>query len=137
MMVSDCWASHGSFIPTRGSAGRMIVIPEQRRILVVEDDESVRDVLALTLDVAGYEVVAVRDGADALDLLESWQPDLILLDLRMPVMDGWTFRREQMASNVLSDIPVVVLSGAQEAGLECEKLSAAGLIPKPFELREL
>jgi two-component system, chemotaxis family, chemotaxis protein CheY len=113
------------------------VVPETRRILVVEDDESVRGVLALTLDVAGYEVKAVPDGADALDLLINWQPDLILLDLRMPVMDGWTFRREQLASNDLSEIPVVLLSGANEADSEAEKMAVDGVIPKPFDLSEL
>jgi CheY-like chemotaxis protein len=108
-----------------------------RRVLVVDDDDGVRQVLAATLDVAGYEVQAAGDGADALEVLEHWQPDLILLDLRMPGMDGWTFRREQLADDSLADIPVVLLSGAEEAGCEGDKLAAAAVVPKPFDIHQM
>ncbi len=80
-------------------------------VLVIDDDADVRDVVQIMLEDAGYTVTVARDGATALDVL--WQlrrvPDLILLDLRMPTMDGRTCRRMQQANPVGGTIPVVVL----------------------------
>jgi two-component system, chemotaxis family, chemotaxis protein CheY len=110
---------------------------ELRRVLVVDDDGGVRQVLASTLHVAGYEVQAAEDGADALVLLERWQPDLILLDLKMPRMDGWAFRREQLADDSLAAIPVVLLSGADEAAYAGDRLTVAAVLAKPFDIHEM
>ena len=80
-------------------------------ILIVEDDDDIRDALADALELAGYRVVSARHGQAALDWLRhSPQPRLILLDLMMPVMDGWQFRREQLKSPELARIPVIVFS---------------------------
>jgi CheY-like chemotaxis protein len=113
------------------------VMADLRRVLVVDDDGRVRQVLASTLHVAGYEVQAAEDGADALVLLERWQPDLILLDLRMPGMDGWAFRREQLADDSLAAIPVVLLSGADDAEYARDRLTVAAVLPKPFDIHEM
>jgi two-component system, chemotaxis family, chemotaxis protein CheY len=109
----------------------------QRRVLVVDDDDGVRELLTLMLGGAGYEVRAARDGAEALGELGSWQADLILLDMMMPVMDGWTFRQEQLASEQLASIPVVVLSAVHDAQREAEKLGVAAVMAKPFDLNAL
>ncbi|HEY8038842.1 MAG TPA: response regulator [Polyangiaceae bacterium] len=82
-----------------------------RSLLVVEDDDDIREALVLTLSREGFRVTACANGREALDLLrEQGKPDLILLDLMMPVMDGWQFRVEQKEDPELSSIPVIALS---------------------------
>ena len=83
-------------------------------VLVVDDYEDARDIFCTFLQFAGYEVLAAADGQDALDVARRQRPDLILLDLKMPRMDGETFRREQLADATLSAIRVRVLSGSSD-----------------------
>jgi CheY-like chemotaxis protein len=85
-------------------------------ILVVEDDEALREGLADALLLEGYRVESAENGQTALRLLKAGaRPCLILLDLMMPVMDGWTFRKELMKDPALADIPVVVMTAASAA----------------------
>src|SRR5262245_45714290 len=85
-------------------------------ILVVEDDTDLRDTLSDALRMEGYDVVAVEHGEAALRHLQrGLKPCMILLDLMMPVMDGWTFRREMLKDDDLAAIPVVVMTAAQPA----------------------
>jgi CheY-like chemotaxis protein len=81
-------------------------------ILLIEDDEGIRTVLIECLTDKGYVVYGAEHGADALALLGSTMatPRLMLLDLMMPIMDGWAFRRRQRANPAWADIPVVVLT---------------------------
>src|SRR5438067_1769607 len=80
-------------------------------VLIIEDDADLRDMMAQLLSLEGFQSVAVSNGREALDYLgQGVLPDVILLDLMMPVMDGWEFRRKQQADRALADIPVVVLS---------------------------
>ena len=65
----------------------------QKRVLVVDDDASIRELLSTALEEDGYEVVPAVNGQDALAVCERWRPDVIVLDLMMPVMDGWTFAK--------------------------------------------
>jgi CheY-like chemotaxis protein len=105
-------------------------------VLVVDDDEEVRRLLAEVLESEGYEVAAAGDGEEALEYLRTHHPPaLILLDLRMPRMDGWEFRAQQDRDPALSVIPVVVVTGVHDA----ELLEGAGdaIVPKPFDLRAL
>jgi CheY-like chemotaxis protein len=82
-------------------------------ILVVEDDRNLREILADALQFEGFEVVSVEHGEAALRHLASGaRPCVILLDLMMPVMDGWTFRQELLKKDGLSRIPVVVMTAA-------------------------
>jgi CheY-like chemotaxis protein len=82
-------------------------------ILLVEDDRDSREALAFVLEDAGHAVSAAGNGREALDLLESdVKPDLILLDLMMPVMNGWEFLGERSRRPVLAAIPVVILTAA-------------------------
>ena len=89
--------------------------PEPRRILLCEDDPDLRSELADTLIDGGHEVMTSVDGWDALHQMRVNRPDLVVLDLLMPVMTGWQFRAEQKRDPALADIPVVVISGSESA----------------------
>src|SRR5688572_8277127 len=88
----------------------------------------------MLLTVIGFEVRQVRNGQEALDTLGKWRPDLIVLDLMMPVMNGWAFRSEQRRMPEARDIPVVVLSARSGPFRPEDSLDDAELLPKPFEL---
>src|SRR4029079_8357095 len=84
-------------------------------VLIVEDDEDLREMMAQMLTLEGFEAVAVANGREALEYLhEAEKPDVILLDLMMPVMDGWEFRRQQQADPSLARLPVIVLSALDQ-----------------------
>ena len=103
-------------------------------ILVVEDDSTTRLAMKTLLEAAGYRVACAANGREALDHLRQAEPPfLILLDLAMPVMDGWQFRREQQEDPALAAIPVVVLSGEGDLPRAAASLGAAGYFPKPVE----
>lgn len=105
-------------------------------VLLVEDNDDLREMMALALQMAGNRVVCARNGQEALGVLQHRpRPCVILLDLMMPVMDGWTFRAALERDAHLSKIPVVVVSalGADVAG----RLHATAVIPKPVDLDEL
>ncbi len=106
----------------------------QRRehdVLVVEDDADLRQMMAQMLTLEGFDTSTARDGQDALDHLRASRslPDIILLDMMMPRMDGWQFYREQQADPALRGIRVVVLSAAPRDRLD---VGAAEVIGKPF-----
>lgn len=106
-----------------------------KTILVVEDDAATRESLGLILGTQGYGVLGAGNGQEALDLLRAGPyPDLILLDLMMPIMDGWQFRREQTRDAVLAGIPVVVLSADGNVRPKAAALGAAGYLQKPVEV---
>jgi CheY-like chemotaxis protein len=107
------------------------------RMLVVDDDFGFRHAIADALENLGWDVRGAATGADALGVLRSWRPDVILLDLILPVMDGWSFRAEADRQRTLEGIPIVVTSGAANAHREAEKLEAAAALSKPFDLDEL
>lgn len=107
-------------------------------ILVVDDDLPTREALALFLGAEGYRVTTADDGCDALEQLRHGShPDLILLDLMMPVMDGWHFRNEQLADPWLSDIPVIVCSASGQASRYADSLRASAYLDKPLEPAKL
>lgn len=107
-------------------------------ILIVEDDADIRESLADLLEVRGYNVVAVADGREALNRLEAGLlPCLIILDLMLPVMSGREFRRRQLKDGRWSDIPTVVLSGANNGAEESRRLQAIAFLPKPIDFDSL
>jgi len=104
---------------------------------VVEDDASLRNMLAELLRDGGLEVRTAIHGEAALTVLEEWRPDLILLDMRMPVMDGKSFRGRQMANPAWRDIPVVVMSATERFLGEEETIGAKAVLAKPFDFDQL
>ena len=80
------------------------------KVLLVEDNEINRDMLIRRLSRAGYTVVAAGDGAEALDKMRTEQPALVLLDMNLPVKDGWTTCQEARTDAQLSDIPIIALT---------------------------
>ena len=107
------------------------------RILVVDDDVLIRETLLEALLDAGHEARAAGNGREALTLLESWRPDLIVLDLMMPVMDGVTFRAEQRRRPALRAIPVLILSASRRLWTDAAAIAPAAVIEKPFNLDAL
>jgi len=105
-----------------------------RQVLLFDDDQLLRELLVGPLEDEGYGVRAARNGREALAVLDIWRPDLILLDLMMPVMDGWTFRRRQLELEQHATIPVMVLSAGPNLGRGVEALRATVIMPKPFDL---
>jgi CheY-like chemotaxis protein len=110
-----------------------------KKVLVVDDDRDIRDVVADALEAEGYRVVTATDGRDAIHLLRGAgdMPSLILLDLMMPGMDGAQFRAEQQRDPVLEAIPVVVLSADAGLGAKAKSLGVAGHLKKPVTLEML
>jgi CheY-like chemotaxis protein len=103
-----------------------------KHILVVEDNAAARGALAALLGAAGYAVACAANGREALDRLRGPdRPCLILLDLAMPVMDGWEFRARQRRSPALASIPVVLLSAEGDLPRLAASLGVAGYLPKP------
>jgi two-component system, chemotaxis family, chemotaxis protein CheY len=103
-------------------------------VLVVEDETMVREVLAEALNLEGFDVRTAADGRDALTVLERWRPEVILMDVNMPRMDGWAFRAELRRRPDLADIPVIVLSAALWDRDRLVGLDAVELMPKPCDL---
>jgi CheY-like chemotaxis protein len=107
-------------------------------ILVVEDDDRVRDVLRILLEAEGFGVASARNGQEALERLTRQQPPfVILLDLVMPVMNGWQFCHEQRRAPHLAGIPVLLLSAEPDLDRTATSLGAAACFPKPVEFDRL
>jgi CheY-like chemotaxis protein len=105
--------------------------------LIIEDDPDQRDAVAVALESEGYSVVHASTGLEALDLLQhGTRPCLILLDLMMPEMDGVQFRGEQLKSDELARIPVIVMSAFGQA-TRAKYLRVAEYLRKPVELDRL
>jgi DNA-binding response OmpR family regulator len=106
------------------------------RVLVVEDDQDLSALLELVLSDAGYRVRLASDGRDALARVEEEMPGVILLDMRMPVMNGWEFAREFRARHGHT-CPLVVVTAAENARLRADEIGAEGWLSKPFDLDEV
>jgi CheY-like chemotaxis protein len=105
-----------------------------KRVLVVDDDNTIRELIVMALLDSGYEPLVARHGAEALAVLEQTPADLILLDMRMPVMDGGEFVRAYRARPG-PHAPVVVLSADRSAA--STSVGAVARLVKPFELDQL
>jgi two-component system, chemotaxis family, chemotaxis protein CheY len=103
-------------------------------VLIVDDDAAIREAVAELLTLEGYRTAMAANGAEALSVLAGGaRPALILLDLMMPVMDGFQFRSRQQQDPKLADIPVIVFSAGRAAGA----IDAAAQLPKPVDLDHL
>jgi len=103
-------------------------------VLVVEDEPMLRSMLDEALQSAGYEVTTASDGSVALTLLEALTPDVIVLDLMMPILDGFAFRARQLLSTRLASIPVIVLSATYDLESAAQALRPHAYLKKPFDL---
>ena len=105
-------------------------------VLVVEDDADVRDMLRTILETEGYETIVAANGAEALEAMQERKPCVVLLDLMMPVMDGWTFRERQLDIPQFADVPVICLTAVYDPQAASQALQAPCL-HKPVEMDAL
>ena len=104
-------------------------------ILIVDDDESIRQTVSEILEVEGYRVCAAANGEEALERVAETRPALVLLDMRMPVLDGWGFARVLRERGIR--LPILVMTAAQNARGWAEEIGADGYVAKPFDLDDL
>jgi two-component system, chemotaxis family, chemotaxis protein CheY len=106
------------------------------RTLVVDDDQDIAELVRLALTDEGYEVVIASNGSAAIEAMQAAPFDLILLDMRMPVMDGWAFA-EAYQSGPGPRAPVIVVTAARDAAERAAEINADGHLAKPFSIEEL
>jgi CheY-like chemotaxis protein len=104
-------------------------------ILIVDDDQTIRSTMIDILTSEGYTVLSAANGAEALDLVEVQRPALVLLDMRMPVLNGWGFA-QALAARSLS-LPIVVMTAAQDARQWAGEIAATAVLTKPFDIIEM
>jgi CheY-like chemotaxis protein len=116
-----------------------VIIPSQNYILVIEDDQFIRDLMREILEGEGYNVATANNGQDALDQLRKTDhlPFLIMLDLMMPIKDGFTFRKEQQSDPRLQNIPVIVLSADRHMTTRQDELQATDYLKKPASIDDI
>ena len=105
-----------------------------RHILVVDDDPAIRDVVQDILEMSDYTVETAANGAEALEHIRRNPPAAVLLDLMMPVMDGWEFLRLCRREQPCAPVPIAVMSAARDASAVVDELGAQAFLAKPFEL---
>ena len=107
-------------------------------VLIVDDDDDIRDDLAHLLERHGYRTATAGNGAAALDYLTTAaRPCVVLLDLMMPIMDGWALRKEMSKHSALAEIPIILLTGAGDLARDVAALGAVASVTKPFRLTTL
>ena len=116
-------------VRTTGKTARTV-----KKILVVDDDPAIRDVVVDILEMSDYKVRTASNGAEALDQIRSEQPAAVLLDLMMPVMDGWEFLRRCRCGPPCAAVPVAIMSAAHDAASAASRLGAQAYLAKPFEI---
>jgi CheY-like chemotaxis protein len=99
-------------------------------VLLVDDDAGLREIISILLQTTGFGVLQAANGVEALELLKSVKPDLILLDLSMPVMDGFEFRQLQLRDPATAAIPVIVLTGSS-ATEQVLEMKVSAVLKKP------
>jgi DNA-binding response OmpR family regulator len=111
----------------------------EERILIVDDESSIRLVCQLNLDAVGFQTLEAPDGETALALARSEQPDLILLDVMLPGIDGWSVAEQLGAAPDTRDIPILFLSARSDPSDEARahEVGALGYLTKPFDPEEL
>lgn len=105
-------------------------------ILIVDDDASIVELLTEVLSDEGFRVTTATNGLEAIEKVEHKKPDLVLLDLMMPVLDGWGFLK-RVKSNDTLNVPVVVMTADYTSAARAQREPLAGYLPKPFELSQL
>jgi two-component system, OmpR family, response regulator MprA len=124
--------SFSSMVEPNSSLSSQTAAP---RILVVDDDPLVRGTISMFLQTEGYAVQTAADGVEALEQIGREPPAVVLLDMRMPVMDGWTFVHELRARDLA--VPIIVMTAAQDARRWADELGASAYVPKPVSFPAL
>jgi CheY-like chemotaxis protein len=107
-------------------------------VLVIDDNEDIRETLSLLLEDAGCAVLTAPNGREALGLLRRGPlPDVVILDLMMPVMSGWELREEMLRDPAVAPIPTIVMTGDRSWSKNADRLHAAASLAKPFEAEEM
>ena len=104
-------------------------------ILVVDDDPCIRETVVDILDSEGYWTETASNGSEAIDTIVRALPSLVLLDMRMPVLDGWGVARELKKRGL--QVPIVVMTATRDAEQWADEIAADGYLAKPFDLSEL
>ncbi len=97
----------------------------------MDDDPDIRALLVSVLQDDGYEAAAAANGQEALNVLDEWMADVVVLDLMMPVMDGWTFAARMKEKR---SVPIIILSAGTDLARHATVIGAADVVPKPFDL---
>src|SRR5471032_226723 len=137
----DAWLD--SQRPRGGGGGDRLASPAvpvrntRQRVLVVDDEASIRDLLSKTLALAEYDVDVAPDGRSALERMRLYPYDLLIADLKMPGMDGLTVIRE--AKRYKADLPVIIITGfsTESSAIEAVNLGVAGYLTKPFRVPQV
>ena len=137
----DAWLDtqrpRGERMPQMATADKPQAREGRSRVLVVDDESSIRELLAKTLALAEYDVDTAPDGRAALERLRLGHYDLLIADLKMPGMDGLTLIRE--AKRLKADIPVIIITGfsTESSAIEAVNLGVAGYLTKPFRVPQV
>ena len=110
-----------------------------KTVLIIEDDQAIGESLELLFSSRGFDVLHAENGDDALTILRhrAALPSLLLLDIVMPVMDGWAFRSHQTQDPRLAPIPVIVMTASGNAAQKAASMAAQGWIEKPIDVARL
>ena len=122
---------------TVGAIGRTLLRREghQGPILIVEDERPLQQAMTAALRTKGYRVVSAHNGSEAAALAEVHAPSLVILDLQMPVLDGWGFAQALRRRG--QEVPIVIITGGLEAACSADEMGAIGYLQKPFRLGQL
>jgi excisionase family DNA binding protein len=136
----DAWLDSQRLRGSRATAAppaRVATGATRPRVLVVDDEASIRDLLAKTLALAEYDVDVAPDGRSALERMRMYPYDLLIADLKMPGMDGLTVIRE--AKRYKADLPVIIITGfsTESSAIEAVNLGVAGYLTKPFRVPQV
>jgi len=114
-----------------------VVNSNDRLVLVVEDEEAIREVITDVLEERGFGVVCTRNGAEAIQFLQKARPEVVVLDLLMPVMHGWAFMEEYVERIDGAPIPIVIVSVNPALPRSFEQFGVKRILAKPFDLDDL
>ncbi|MCL5263817.1 MAG: response regulator [Chloroflexi bacterium] len=109
---------------------------ERKAVLVVDDDVELVKMVEILLEGAGYRVITAAEGQEALDKVAKGMPEVILLDMKMPGMDGWEFAREFHARHD-NLAPIIVFTAAEDARKRAQEIGAESYLGKPFDISDL
>jgi CheY-like chemotaxis protein len=113
------------------------VHPQQKRVLVVDDEPTIRDLVAEALREAGFDTATAANGVEALTRMQRWLPDAIVLDLMMPRLDGTGFTELMRLNPRFADVPVLLVTAAYGAEQAAQQIGVQAWLAKPFELDDL